>query len=133
MTRKRTARRTPQFCTERGRAAPPCTLRVQCIAPMYSSDPARIADVVALVAKQSPKTQMRNRKKGGFSKGGFCRVQCHAQGNKKYPGALGPAVHLPLRAPQPREAYIFAKPPLKNPLSWFLTKGPGRIKNTTTY
>ena len=56
--------------------------------------------------------------KGGFSKGSFCRDQGHGQGNKKYPRALAPAVHLALRAPQPREAYILRKPPF----SWFLKK-----------
>ena len=35
-----------------------------------------------------------------------------AQGNKKYPRILGPGVHLALRVPQPREAYILQK---KNP------------------
>ena len=35
-------------------------------------------------------------RKGGFSKGGFCRVKCHAQGDKKYLGLLGPAVRLGL-------------------------------------
>ena len=52
-------------------------------------------------------------RRGAFSKGGFCRVQCHSQGNKK---SLGPAVHVALRAPQPREECILAKkPPLKTP------------------
>ena len=55
-------------------------------------------------------------RKGGFSKGGFCRVQCHSQGNKKYLGILAPAVHLAPRAPQLREAHILQKPPSKNPL-----------------
>ena len=55
-------------------------------------------------------------RKGGFSKGGFCRVQCHGQRDKKYPRILAPAVHLALRAPQPREAYIVQKPRSKNPL-----------------
>ena len=36
---------------------------------------------------------------------------------KKTTIILGSAVHLALRAPQPREAYIFAK----TPFSWFLT------------
>ena len=49
--------------------------------------------------------------KGGFSKGGFCRVPCHARRNTRNPRLLGPAVHLALRAPQPRETYIFAKTP----------------------
>ena len=47
----------------------------------------------------------------GFSKGGFCRVECHAQGNRKYPRILGSAVNLALRAPQPREAHILQKKP----------------------
>ena len=58
-------------------------------------------------------------KKGGFSKGGFCRVQRHFEGNKKGPRTLAPAVHLALRASQPREAYILQKPPSKNPLFLF--------------
>ena len=50
-------------------------------------------------------------RKGGFSKGGFCRVQCHAQGNKKYPGALGPAVLLaPQRHSQERRAFLQKNP-----------------------
>ena len=52
---------------------------------------------------------------GGFSKGGYCRVECHAQGNKKCPMILGLAVHLALRAPQPREAYTLQKKPSKTP------------------
>ena len=55
-------------------------------------------------------------RKGGFSKGGFCRVERDAQGNNKYPRILGPAVHLALRVAQPKEAYILQKPPSKNPL-----------------
>ena len=60
-------------------------------------------------------------RKGCFSKGGFHRVECRAQGNKKYPRILGPAVHLELRAPQPREAYILKKSLLKKPFAWFLS------------
>ena len=41
-----------------------------------------------VVVAQSPK--------GGFSKGSFCRVQCHGQGNKKHPRIVAPAVHLAL-------------------------------------
>ena len=48
-------------------------------------------------------------KKRGFLQRG--RVQCHGQGNKKYPRVLGPAAHLALGVPQPREKYIFAKTP----------------------
>ena len=54
-------------------------------------------------------------RKGGFSKGGFCAVQRHSQGNKKYPRIFDPAVRLALRAPQPRKAYLLQKPPSKNP------------------
>ena len=65
-------------------------------------------------------------RKGGFSKGGFCRVQCHDGGNKnKNPRILAPAVHLTLRASEPREAYILQKPPSKKtPFSWFLIGKP---------
>ena len=47
-------------------------------------------------------------RKGGFGKGGFCRVECHAQGNKKYPRILGSAAHLAvaLRAPLPRGVHF---------------------------
>ena len=48
-------------------------------------------------------------RKGGFSKGGFCRVQCHAQGSKKYPSILGPAVHLALA----KTGVHFCKNPLQ--------------------
>ena len=63
-----------------------------------------------------PPTSTQKPRQWGFSKGGFCRVHCHGQGNKKYPRILGPAVHLALRAPKPREAYILQKPHSKNPL-----------------
>ena len=54
-------------------------------------------------------------RKGRFSKEGFCRVQCHAEGNRKYPRISGPALQLELGAPQPRETYILAKTPLLKP------------------
>ena len=57
-------------------------------------------------------------RKGGFSKGGFCRVQGQAQGHKKYQRALGPAMRLALTASRPREAYIFAK----THFSWLLIR-----------
>ena len=63
------------------------------------------------VPKSSYLQEIQEPRKGGFSKGGFCRVERHAQGNKTYPKILGSAVYLALRAPQPREAYIFAKAP----------------------
>ena len=55
-------------------------------------------------------------RKGGFSKGGFFRVKCHAQGTKKGLSYWAQHVHLALRAPQPRKAYILQKPSSKNPL-----------------
>ena len=55
-------------------------------------------------------------RKGGFSKGGFCRTQCHTPGNKKYPRILGPAVHLALKIGTAKEAYLLQKPPSRNPL-----------------
>ena len=56
-------------------------------------------------------------RKGGFSKGGFCRVQCHGQGNQKCPRILGPAVHLAPRAPQSQARRTFLQnPPSKNSL-----------------
>ena len=63
--------------------------------------------------------------KGGFGKGGFCRIQRHARENQEIPKHIGPRVHSALRTPQPREEHIFAKTPSENPLlktafSWFL-------------
>ena len=55
-------------------------------------------------------------KRGGLAKGVFCKMQCHAQGPTKKQRALCPAVHLALKAPQPREARtILQKPPPNNP------------------
>ena len=70
----------------------------------------------------------QEQRQGGLSKGGFCRVQCHGQGNQKYPRILAPAVHLALRAPHPRQAYILQNPPSKSPL--FLA--PEEDKRATT-
>ena len=59
---------------------------------------------------------LRNRKKGGFSKGGFCRVQCHGQGNKNTQG------YWPQHYIWHSERHIQARrtfcksPPSKNPL-----------------
>ena len=61
------------------------------------------------------KKETQEPRKGGFSKGVFCRAKCHAEG-KTYSRILGPAVHLALSAPQPREAYILQKHPSKTPL-----------------
>ena len=78
----------------------------------------------------APKKHQEPRK-GGFSKRGFCRVERHAQGNKKCPKGFGPAVNWTHRSPQPREAYVFAKTLLK-PLFLFPEKSrkrrPKRVK-----
>ena len=82
--------------------------------------------------------QFRNQEKGVLAKGGFFRIQRHAQGHKKYPRILGPAVHLALRAPQPRSEE--GNPPKKStqntkrtsfseqfPLgSWLVSQGRGQ-------
>ena len=55
--------------------------------------------------------------KGGFSKGGFCRIRCQIQEIRKLSRILGSAVHSTLRAPQSRGAFLcLQKPPSKNPL-----------------
>ena len=60
-------------------------------------------------------------RKGGFSKGGFCTIKRHSQQSKEDPRILDAAVHLASRAPQPREAYMFANKIFqKKPFSWFL-------------
>ena len=74
--------------------------------------------------------KVRNQEKGVLAKGVSAEPSVtpkerkntrHAQGKKKYPRILGPAVHLALRAAQPREAHKrgshdaktpFQKPPL---------------------
>ena len=65
-------------------------------------------------------------RKGGFSKGGFCIVQCHAQGSKNTRGhcQLG---HWAQQCVWDSERHseerrmLFAKTPLlKTPVSWFL-------------
>ena len=89
-----------------------------------------------LMISESFCTSIRKQEKGGFSKGGFCRIQCHAQESKEKPRTQDPAVHLALTAPRSREACSFAKnPPSKSPLSLvpesnvlFLAGEPGRRK-----
>ena len=69
----------------------------------------------------------QEQRKGGFSQWGFCRIQCHAQDSNNYPRVLGPAVHVALRAPQPREAYILlTKTSFQNPL--LFPKDPAVLK-----
>ena len=41
-------------------------------------------------------------RKGGFSKGGFCRIRCHPQETKTLSRALGSSLHSGLGAPQSR-------------------------------
>ena len=57
-------------------------------------------------------------RKGDFSKGGFCRVQCHAEGNKKYSRDIGPSSTFGIQsATATRECiFLFTKTPFKNPL-----------------
>ena len=55
-------------------------------------------------------------RKRGFSKGGFCRVQCHGQGNKKFPRILAQQYigHLERHSQERRTS--LQKPPSKKPL-----------------
>ena len=61
----------------------------------------------------------RSQEEGGFSKGGFCRVQCHDQGDKK-PNDIGPSSTCGTQSATAKRGVHFAKPPLKTPFSWFL-------------
>ena len=54
-------------------------------------------------------------RKGGLSKGGFCRIRCHFQEIRQLSRILGSAVHSALGAPQSTEAYMFAKTPFQKP------------------
>ena len=74
-----------------------------------SSNPKHLYDDMSKGRLFREATLVQEPRKGGFGKGRFCRVQCRTQGDKKYPSMLGPAVHLALRAPHPREARIFAQ------------------------
>ena len=62
-----------------------------------------------LIARQS------GTKTGGLAKGVSAESSVAPKKPTK-PKDMGPAVHFALRAPQAREAYIFAKNPSKNPL-----------------
>ena len=62
-----------------------------------------------------PSMFLRNQEKGVLAKGVSVESVSWPK-NKKYLRILAPAVHLALRAPQPREAYILQKPPSKIPL-----------------
>ena len=53
---------------------------------------------------------------GGFSKGGFCGIQCHAQANKNYPRILDTAVHLHSQHHSQERRAFLQKPPSKDPL-----------------
>ena len=65
------------------------------------------------------RTLLRNQEKGVSAKGVSVESSVTRK-EEKHPRMLGPAVHLALRAPQPREAYILQNPLLKTPFSWFL-------------
>ena len=60
--------------------------------------------------------KFRNQEKGVLAKGVSVKTSVTAKETKKYPRILAAAVHLALRAPQPREGCILQKPPSKNPL-----------------
>ena len=67
-------------------------------------------------------TLLGSSKKGGFSKGSFCRVQCHAEGNKKYSRDIGPSSTFGTQsATAKRGVYVLQKPFLKKPCLhyWF--------------
>ena len=63
--------------------------------------------ILSLQASRDMKT--RNQEKGVLAKGGSAELNVMPNETKNYPTMLGPAVHWALRAPQPREAYIFAQ------------------------
>ena len=66
-------------------------------------------------------TKNQEPRKGGFSKGGFCRVQCHAQGDKNYPGGIGPSSTVGTQSATAKSGVHFCKNPLlKTPLTCFL-------------
>ena len=68
-------------------------------------------------------------RKGGFSKGGFCRVQCHDQGNKYYQG-YWPQQYIWHSERHSQERRTFCKNPLlKTPSSWFLIQARKRHIN----
>ena len=54
-------------------------------------------------------TEIRNQEKGVLAKGVSAVASVTPKETKSTPNILVPAVHLALGAPQPREAYLFAK------------------------
>ena len=62
-------------------------------------------------------------RKEGFSKGGFCRAECHAPGSKKIPKDIGPSSTFGTQSGTAKEAYISQKPSSQNPSSWLLIYG----------
>ena len=56
--------------------------------------------------------RLRNKEKGGFSKGGFLKNPLPTSKKpKKIPKHMGPSSTFGTRSSKPREAEIFAKPP----------------------
>ena len=51
-------------------------------------------------------------RQGGFSKGGFCRVQCHAEENKKIPKDIGPSSTCGTSSTTAKRGVHFCKNPL---------------------
>ena len=64
-------------------------------------------------------------RKGGLAKGVSAESSVTPKQTKENPGILDPAVHLALRAPRLREAYISAKTPFEKPFrGFFFQKNP---------
>ena len=61
--------------------------------------------------KISDLPKLRNQEKGVLAKGFHAESSVTPKETKNIPRILGPAAHLALRAPLPREAYMFAKTP----------------------
>ena len=51
----------------------------------YRNSPQKNCLNLALSVSSPRKSRNQEPRKTGFSKGGFCRVQCRGQGNRKYP------------------------------------------------
>ena len=64
---------------------------------------------------------LKAKKRGVLAKGVSGEPSVTPRRRKKYQGYWGPALHLAVRAPQPREARVLAETPLlKTPFSLFL-------------
>ena len=68
------------------------------------------------VAKSTQLAIFRNQEKGVFSKGGFCRVQCHSKGNKRYWGYWAQQYIWQSERHSQKRRIFSQKHPSKNPL-----------------